>query len=210
MTPRMGLNELHLKILGFLAEALAGKDHRQCIEIALLYAPGNGFLDEPLRLWTRKESPELFDFGSLADLVFSILKIARDHTDSLGSPVAVRHFVRTTEFLCHRQVCSFRMPPNAVIQEDMPLVMCRRAGCGKIIEDFWKFCPTCGTKVLPQNRELILTPEAKEALGAAVGSFTTVVELVERVTKLKAARGPFVVPPRKLGRKPRAGFPPKL
>jgi hypothetical protein len=43
------------------------------------------------------------------------------------------------------------------------IVKCRLAGCGTIIEEFWMFCPTCGTAVSFDDRAQILGRKAGKA-----------------------------------------------
>jgi uncharacterized Zn finger protein (UPF0148 family) len=38
---------------------------------------------------------------------------------------------------------------------DMTAIKCRRGGCGTIIEEFWQFCPSCGTQVSFEDREAV-------------------------------------------------------
>jgi hypothetical protein len=177
VTPRM---EIHAKIFAFLTGELAHKDMRQCISIQLLHAPGDGLRDEVLRSWTREEEPELFD-TFIEGLATSILEITEHHTDAYVED-SQRYIVRMNQHLGARRIYSFKMlsSTHALNTEDVndltkepaswltargvarkgkiqdeSAVKCRRGGCGTIIEEFWKFCPSCGTEVSFGKRQQV-------------------------------------------------------
>jgi rRNA maturation endonuclease Nob1 len=42
-------------------------------------------------------------------------------------------------------------------------IKCRRGGCGTIIEEFWQFCPSCGTQVSFEDREAVAGRRKRKA-----------------------------------------------
>lgn len=103
--------ELHGKILAFLASQFALKNHQTCVKLDLLFSPGQGFKDETVRSWDRKESPELFDtFVKTEELTSLIIEIAEGEADA-KAPGRHRFVVRTTQFLNGRASHSFVLSP---------------------------------------------------------------------------------------------------
>ena len=69
--------ELHAKILGFLMAEWARKENRQLVSVELIYAPGGGFREEPIRKWVRADEPDFFaEFVNIEKLVTQIIEIA--------------------------------------------------------------------------------------------------------------------------------------
>ena len=103
--------ELHGKILGFLMAEWARKDNRQLVAVDLLYAPGGGFRDEPIRKWVRADEPDFFaEFVNVEKLVTSIIEIAEGEADAKS---AGKHSfrVRTKQHLGERANMSFALSP---------------------------------------------------------------------------------------------------
>ena len=109
----MGDNpELHQKILGFLMSEWARKDNRQLVEVHLLFKPGGGFRDEPIRKWVRADEPEFFaEIINVEKLVTQILEIAEGEADAKA---AGKHtfVVRTQQYLGERANMSFALSPS--------------------------------------------------------------------------------------------------
>lgn len=102
--------ELHQKLLGFLASEFTKKEGHQCVSVELMFSPGGGFKDEQVREWVRANDPDLFEMANIPDFVSNMLDIAEGEADAKP---AGRHrfFVRTTQFLRGRQICSFALQP---------------------------------------------------------------------------------------------------
>ena len=107
-----GNPELHTKVMGFLAGEFARKEGRQCVQVDLLFSPGNGFRDDEIRKWVRADEPDLFDnFVKVEDLVKSILEIAEGEADA--KPAGKHRFViRTHQHLGGRATMSFALSPG--------------------------------------------------------------------------------------------------
>ena len=105
--------ELHNKILGFLMQEWARKEHRQLVGVDLFYARGNGFRDEEIheeiRRWERADEPELFaDFANVEKLISQIVEIAE--REATAKPIGRHRFVvRTRQYLGGRANCSFAL-----------------------------------------------------------------------------------------------------
>lgn len=105
--------DLHDKILAFLTGELARKEGYQCTGVDLLYAPGEGYRDEPIRKWVRADDSELFDLPDVERLVVMILKIAEDEVDA--KPIGRHRFVvRTHQHFGGRATHSFALSPPYV------------------------------------------------------------------------------------------------
>ncbi len=104
--------ELHAKILGFLMAEWARKENRQLVAVDLLYAPGNGFRDEPVRKWVRADEPDFFaEFVNVEKLVTLIIEIAEGEVDA--KPAGKHRFVvRTQQHLGERSNISFALSPS--------------------------------------------------------------------------------------------------
>jgi hypothetical protein len=104
--------ELHGKILSFLAGEFARKEGRQCVAVEIIFAPGNGFKEEPIRKWVRADDPDLFDnFANVEKLVGMILEIATGEADA--KPAGKYHFkIRTHQHLGERPYMSFPLSPS--------------------------------------------------------------------------------------------------
>ena len=104
--------ELPGKILQFLMVEWARKDHRQLVSVELLYAPGGGFREEPIRKWVRADDPNFFaEFTSVEKLVAQIIEIAEEEVDykSVGKH---RFVLRTRQHLGARANLSFSLSPR--------------------------------------------------------------------------------------------------
>jgi len=114
-TPRT-TEDLHGKILAFLAGELARKEGRQCTGVDLLYTPGGGYRDEPIRKWVRTDEPELFEFQGAEGLVSTILEIAEEEVNA--KPAGRHRFIiRTHQHLGGRATTSFVLSPT---YDDVP------------------------------------------------------------------------------------------
>jgi hypothetical protein len=116
-------NDLHGKLLSFLAGEIARKEGRQCVAVGLFYAPGGGFREEEIRTWAREDEPELFDkFVCVENLVSSIIEIAEGEADA-KSAGKHRFVVRTRQHLGGRAIQSFVRSPThsgeCIEDEDM-------------------------------------------------------------------------------------------
>lgn len=104
--------ELHQKIFGFLTTEWARKENRQLTEVHLVYAPGGGFRDEPIRKWVRADEPEFFaEIVNVEKLVTSILEIAEGEVDAKPSGKH-RFVIRTQQHLGERANMSFALQPS--------------------------------------------------------------------------------------------------
>ena len=109
----MGDNaELHAKILGFLMAEWARIESRQLVAVDLVYAPGGGFRDEPIRKWVRADEPEFFaEFVNVEKLVSQIIEIAEGEADA--KPAGKHGFVvRAHQHLGDRTKISFALSPS--------------------------------------------------------------------------------------------------
>ena len=104
--------ELHQKIFGFLTAEWARRENRQLTEVHLVYAPGGGFRDEPIRKWVRADEPEFFaEIVNVEKLVTAILEIAEGEVDA--KPAGKHRFViRTQQHLGERANMSFALQPS--------------------------------------------------------------------------------------------------
>lgn len=100
--------ELHVKIVGFLRVEFARREGRSCNLVELTHCP-TGQRPETLRVWDRKETPELFDeLSAIEGLTSEILRIASDHAESFGTGNC-RYEIRTTQHLGGRAKHGFRI-----------------------------------------------------------------------------------------------------
>jgi hypothetical protein len=106
------MEELHSKILGFLAGEFARKEGRQCTSVELLYTPGSDFRDEEIRQWIREEDSELFEsFVHTEKLVSMIIEIAENAANT--KPAGKHRFVvRTYQHLGGRAHHPFALSPS--------------------------------------------------------------------------------------------------
>ena len=104
--------DLHAKILTFLMAEWARKENRQLAAVDLLYSPGNGFRDEPIRKWVREDEPDFFaEFPNVEKLVTLIIEIAEGEADA--KPAGKHRFViRTHQHLGERANMSFALQPS--------------------------------------------------------------------------------------------------
>lgn len=104
--------ELHSKIFGFLLAEWARKDNRQLVEVELLYAPGGGYRDEPIRKWVRADEPDFFaEHVNIEKLVTQIIEIAEGEADAKTSGKH-RFIIRTKQHLGERANMSFALSPS--------------------------------------------------------------------------------------------------
>lgn len=123
--------ELHGKILSFLAGEFARKEGRQCVAVEIVFAPGNGFKEEPIRKWVREDDPDLFDnFANVEKLVGQIIEIATGEADA-KSPGKYHFKVRTHQHLGERPYMSFPLSPSYNGSEDTALTMAGAGGGGR-------------------------------------------------------------------------------
>ena len=119
----MGDNaELHAKILQFLMTEWARKDNRQLVSVEMLYAPGGGYREEPIRKWVRADEPDFFaEFVNIEKLVTQIIEIAEGEVDAKP---AGKHsfFVRTQQHLGERAKMSFPLSPSYTGGDETSLV----------------------------------------------------------------------------------------
>jgi len=114
--------ELHRKILEFLMAEWARKENRQLVAVDLLYAPGGGYKDEPIRKWMRADEPEFFaEFVNVEKLVSLIIEIAEGEADS--KPAGRHRFkVATQQYLGERPYMSFSLQPSYTGGDDAAIV----------------------------------------------------------------------------------------
>jgi hypothetical protein len=104
--------EIYAKILAFLAGEFALKENRQCLGVDLLYSPGGGFRDEPIRSWLRKDDPDLFEsFVNVEKLVAQIVEIVEGEVDA-KQPGRHRFVVRTHQAMGGRALTSIVLQPS--------------------------------------------------------------------------------------------------
>ena len=103
--------ELPGKILQFLMIEWARKDNRQLVAVELIYAPGGGFREEPIRKWMRADEPDFFTAVNIEKLVAQIIEITEEEADS--KPAGKHRFViRTRQHLGERATMSFPLSPR--------------------------------------------------------------------------------------------------
>ena len=114
--------ELHAKILQFLMAEWSRKDNRQLVSVELIYAPGGGFREEPIRKWVRADEPDFFaEFVNVEKLVTQILEIAEGEVDA--KPAGKHRFVlRTHQHLGERANMSFPLSPSYIGGDETSLV----------------------------------------------------------------------------------------
>lgn len=104
----MSDEDLHRKVVAFLAGEFARTDERQCIRVELVSAQP-GMRGDQIRTWERRETPEVFEGqGQVEDLATEILRLAQEHANSFGAG-AHRFEVRTLQHMGRRQKESFRI-----------------------------------------------------------------------------------------------------
>jgi hypothetical protein len=119
----MGDNaEMHSKMLQFLMTEWGRKDNRQLVAVELVYAPGGGFRDEPIRKWVRADEPDFFaEFVNIEKLVTQILEIAEGEVDA--KPAGKHRFVvRTHQHLGERANHAFALSPSYTGGDETALV----------------------------------------------------------------------------------------
>lgn len=69
----------HDKLFTFLITEMPRKEHRQCVQVELLYAPGDGLKMETLHAWRREDDSKMFeDLSGIEPLVSAIFQVAND------------------------------------------------------------------------------------------------------------------------------------
>jgi hypothetical protein len=110
--------DLHRRVVTFLATEFARKEGRQCVRLELSSAQP-GLRGDVLRTWDRHEDPELFaQLARTEELATTVLRIAEDHADSFGSGQH-RFELRTEQHLGGRQKLSFRILAGASGDSDV-------------------------------------------------------------------------------------------
>ena len=114
--------ELHAKLHPFLLTEWARKDNRQLVAVELIYAPGGGFREEPIRKWVRADEPDFFaEIINLEKLVTLIIEIAEGEVDA--KPAGKHRFVvRTLQHHGERPYTSFSLSPSYTGGDDTSLV----------------------------------------------------------------------------------------
>ncbi len=117
-----GNGDIQAKVLSFLAGEFSRKEGRQCVQVDLLFAPGNGFRDEEIRKWVRADEPEMFDnFVNVEKLAALIAEIAEGEADA--KPAGKHRFVvRTHQHMGGRATSSFALSPGFHGGDDAALV----------------------------------------------------------------------------------------
>lgn len=105
-------DEIRARLVEFIGPAFAAKDHKLAMKLELVYVPGKGLREEPMRTWERSDRPELFDQLDLTEaLIMSIIKLAEDHADSAG-PGAHKFKVRIHEQFNTKPFVLFAVKPS--------------------------------------------------------------------------------------------------
>ena len=127
----MGDNaELHGKLLQFLMAEWARKENRQLVSVELIFAPGGGFREEPIRKWVRADEPDCFaEFPNIEKLVTQIIEIAEGEADA-KPPGKHRFVLRTHQHLGDRANTSFALSPSYTGGEETSLVHNNGGGGG--------------------------------------------------------------------------------
>jgi hypothetical protein len=114
--------ELHRRLREFLVAEVNRRDERQCVRIELFYAP-RGSRPTPLKDWSRKEYPEIFESLTLIEkLTTTLIEAAEYYADSFQSGKH-RFEVWTKQHLGSGAQFAFVMQPaaTAVAAEDTAL-----------------------------------------------------------------------------------------
>ena len=103
--------ELHRKLLEYLMTEWARKENRQLVGVDLLYSPGGGYKNDPIRQWERADEPEMFsEFVNIEKLVSQIIEIAEGDVDT-RSGGKHRYLVKTRQHLGTSPVFPFALQP---------------------------------------------------------------------------------------------------
>jgi len=103
--------ELHQKMLAFLMTEWARKENRQLVGVDLLYSPGGGYKNDPIRQWERADEPEMFsEYVNIEKLVSLIIEIAEGDVDTRPGGKH-RYLVRTRQHLGTNPVFPFALQP---------------------------------------------------------------------------------------------------
>ena len=106
--------ERYAKIRDFLMTEWARPDNRRLIGVDLLYVPGQGYRDEPIRSWECADEPEFFaEAVNVEKLIESIIALATVEADN-QVPGQHRFVVRTRQHLGSRMAMSFALYVSAV------------------------------------------------------------------------------------------------
>lgn len=107
--------DVHTKLLAFLAGAFAFIELKACIRIELQYAQEGGYRPEPLKVWSPEVNLELFsDRGHvhIERLVVELVEIAENHADSYGRG-RHRFIVRAHQHMGGRTTHAFHLLPSS-------------------------------------------------------------------------------------------------
>jgi regulator of replication initiation timing len=123
-------SENHGRLSTFLLTEWARKDNRQLVEVSLMYAPGGGFKNEPIRKWVRADNPEYFaEIVNVESLVSHILEIAESEADA--KPAGKHRFiVRTQQHLGEQANFSIALQPSYTGSDDGAMVTTIAGGGG--------------------------------------------------------------------------------
>jgi hypothetical protein len=104
--------ELHQKMLAFLMTEWGRKENRQLVGVDLLYSPGGGYKNDPLRQWERADEPEMFaEYVNIEKLVSQIIEIAETDVDTRPGGKH-RYLVRTRQHMGTSPTFPFALQPN--------------------------------------------------------------------------------------------------
>lgn len=103
--------ELHRKMLEFLTTEWARKENRQLVGVDLLYSPGGGYKNDPIRQWERADEPEMFaEYVNIEKLVSQIIEIADTDVDTRAGGKH-RYLVRTRQHMGTSPTFPFALQP---------------------------------------------------------------------------------------------------
>lgn len=103
--------ELHQKMLAFLMTEWGRKENRQLVGVDLLYSPGGGYKNDPIRQWERADEPEMFsEFVNIEKLVSLIIEISEGDVDTRPGGKH-RYLVRTRQHLGTSPTFPFALQP---------------------------------------------------------------------------------------------------
>jgi len=114
--------EIQTKILGFLVTECGRKENAQCVSIRLFFAPPQGYAEEEIGSWQRKDHPERFDeFVQQEQWATEILQIATDHVNA-QSKGRYRYVLRTLQHSGSRMSHHFALEPAYVAMQALDVV----------------------------------------------------------------------------------------
>jgi hypothetical protein len=148
--------ELHGNVLKFLMGEWARKDNRQLVGVDLMYAPGQGYRDEPIRSWEREDEPEFFaEFVNVEKLVAQIIDIAQTEADAKTAGKH-RFIVRTRQHMGSKPTMSFALYPSFTgAPDEISIVPTNGAGGGGRNNDI------AAAQILAQNNGQLMRINAQ-------------------------------------------------